>query len=477
MKSYPELKMYIDGEWVGLAGREFHQVLNPATELPLGRLPLANQIDLERALDAADRAFASWRKTSAYVRSTIMRKAADLVRERKNQIAIVLSQEQGKPFVEAQAEVAGTADIIDWMAEEGRRAYGRIIPARDADVRQMVVSEPVGIVAAFSPWNFPTYTPVRKIAGALAAGCSIILKPAEETPGSAIELARCFHDAGLPRGVLNLVFGVPDLVSRLLIEAPAIKKISFTGSVPVGKRLAELAARGMKRATMELGGHSPVIVLEDADTERAADIIAPFKFRNAGQVCVAPNRFFVHESVIDRFVARFKEHAERITLGDGLASTTTMGPLANERRLHAMERFVADARSHSANIQYGGHRYGNRGYFFMPTVITELPDNSAIMTEEPFGPLAPIVPFKSLDEAIFRANSLPLGLAAYAFTSSITKAQTVCAELQAGMVGINSTAISTPETPFGGIKESGYGQEGGIEGLEAYMVKKFISQR
>jgi succinate-semialdehyde dehydrogenase/glutarate-semialdehyde dehydrogenase len=258
---------------------------------------LANQIDLERALDAADRAFASWRKTSAYGRSTIMRKAADLVRERKNQIAIVLSQEQGKPFVEAQAEVAGTADVIDWMAEEGRRAYGRIIPARDADVRQMVVSEPVGIVAAFSPWNFPTYTPVRKIAGALAAGCSIILKPAEETPGSAIELARCFHDAALPRGVLNLVFGVPDLVSRLLIEAPAIKKISFTGSVPVGKRLAELAARGMKRATMELGGHSPVIVLEDADPERAADFIAPFKFRNAGQVCVAPNRFFVHAGI------------------------------------------------------------------------------------------------------------------------------------------------------------------------------------
>lgn len=477
MKSYPELKMYVDGEWVGLADREFHQVLNPATELPLGRLPLANRTDLERALDAADRAFASWRKTSAYDRSTIMRKAANLVRERKTQIAIVLSQEQGKPLVEAQAEVAGAADIIDWMAEEGRRAYGRIVPARDPDVRQIVVSEPVGVVAAFSPWNFPTHTPVRKIAGALAAGCSIILKPAEETPGSAIELTRCFHDAGLPRGVLNLVFGVPDLVSRVLIEAPAVKKISFTGSVPVGKHLAELAARGMKRATMELGGHSPVIVLEDADPERAADVIAPFKFRNAGQVCVSPNRFFVHESVINRFVARFKEHAECITLGDGLAPTTTMGPLANERRLYAMERFLADARGHSAKIQYGGQRYGNRGYFFMPTVITDLPDTSAIMTEEPFGPLAPIVPFKSLDEAIFRANSLPLGLAAYAFTSSIANAQAVSAELQAGMVGINSTAISTPETPFGGIKESGYGQEGGIEGLEAYMVKKLISQR
>ncbi len=332
------------------------------------------------------------------------------------------------------------------------------------------------MVAAFTPWNFPTLTPVRKIAGALAAGCSIILKAAEETPGSCVELVKCFADAGLPKGVLNLVFGVPSEVSEHLIGSDIVKKISFTGSVPVGKLLAGLAAKGMKRATMELGGHSPVVVFGDADPEKTADTIAAFKFRNAGQVCISPTRFYVQEGVYDRFLKRFTEFAENVKLGDGLDKDTTMGPLANPRRLDAMEAIVQDVKARGGKIVTGGKRHGNQGYFFEPTVITDVPDDSKIMTEEPFGPVAPIVRFKSFDEVVERANSLPFGLASYAFTSSAQTATMIGDALQSGMVGVNSVAISTPETPFGGIKESGYGSEGGIEGLEAYTNRKFISQ-
>jgi succinate-semialdehyde dehydrogenase / glutarate-semialdehyde dehydrogenase len=388
----------------------------------------------------------------------------------------VQTQEQGKVYVESRAEVLTSADIIDWFAEEGRRAYGRIVPGRTKGVRQIVVQEPVGVVAAFTPWNFPTLTPVRKIAAALAAGCSIIIKASEETPGGCVELVKCFADAGLPAGVLNLVFGVPANVSEHLIASDMIKKISFTGSIPVGKHLAGLAAKGMKKATMELGGHSPVIVFADADAEKAADTIAAFKYRNSGQVCISPTRFYVQEPSYNKFVARFTEYAKNLKLGDGLEKGVSMGPLANARRLDAMEAIVNDSKSRGGKIATGGKRHGNQGYFFEPTVITDLPDDSRLMTEEPFGPMAPIVPFKTFDEVVERANSLPFGLAAYAFTSSATTANAIGDAIQSGMVGVNSVAISTPETPFGGIKESGYGSEGGIEGLQAYMNTKFISQ-
>jgi succinate-semialdehyde dehydrogenase/glutarate-semialdehyde dehydrogenase len=473
---YTDLQLYIDGEWLNGAGRKSEEVLNPATGKPLASLPHATKADLDHALAAAEAGFALWRATSAYDRAKVLRKAADLLRERVQHVATVMVQEQGKPFPEARAEVLGTADIIDWMAEEGRRAYGRIVPGRGKNVRQLVLQEPVGVVAGFSPWNFPTLTPVRKIAGALAAGCSIILKAAEETPGSAVELVRCFHDAGVPKGVLNLVFGVPSEVSEHLIGSDVVKKISFTGSVPVGKLLAGLAAKGMKRATMELGGHSPVVVFSDADPEKSAETIAAFKYRNAGQVCISPTRFYVQEPVYDRFLKRFTEYAQGLKLGDGLEKGTTMGPLANARRLDAMEMFVNDARDRGGKIVTGGKRHGNQGYFFEPTVITDVPDDCKIMTEEPFGPVAPIVRFKTFDEVVERANALPFGLASYAFTSSAQTATMIGDALQSGMVGINSVAISTPETPFGGIKESGYGSEGGIEGLEAYTNRKFISQ-
>ncbi len=473
---YTELKLYIDGQWLDGKGRKSEDVINPATGKSLGSLPHASAADLDNALGAAEKGFAVWKTTSAYDRAKTLRKAADLLRERHDHIAKVQTQEQGKSLAESRAEVLTSADITDWYAEEGRRAYGRVVPGRARGVRQLVMQEPVGVVAAFTPWNFPTLTPVRKIAGALAAGCSLIIKASEETPGGCVELVKCFADAGVPAGVLNLVFGVPATVSEHLIPSDIVRKISFTGSIPVGKHLAGLAAKGMKRATMELGGHSPVVVFDDFDPEKAADTIAAFKYRNAGQVCISPTRFYVQEKGYNKFVARFTEFAKGLKLGDGLDKETTLGPLANPRRLDAMESFVNDAKARGGKIQTGGSRRGNQGFFFEPTVITDVPDDSKIMTEEPFGPLAPIVPFKSFDEVVQRANSLEYGLAAYAFTTSSTTATAIGDAIQSGMVGVNSVAISTPETPFGGIKESGYGSEGGIEGLQAYLNTKFISQ-
>ncbi len=473
---YTDLALFIDGQWLNGKGRKGEDVVNPATAKPLAHLPHASTADLDAALAAAAKGFAQWKATSAYDRSKLLRKAADLLRERHEHVSKVMVQEQGKIYAEARGEVLVSADIIDWYAEEGRRAYGRIVPGRQPGVRQLVTQEPVGVVAAFTPWNFPVLTPVRKIAGSLAAGCSIIIKASEETPGACVELVKCFADAGLPAGVLNLVFGVPAEVSEYLIPSKIVKKISFTGSVPVGKHLAGLAAKGMKRATMELGGHSPVVVFEDADPEKAADTIAAFKYRNAGQVCISPTRFYVHEKNYPKFLARFTEYAKGIKLGDGMEKGITMGPLANPRRLDAMDSFVQDAKDRGGKVVAGGSREGNQGYFFQPTIVTDVPDDSKIMTEEPFGPVAPIVSFKTIDEVVERANSLEFGLAAYAFTTSDKNAAMIGDAMQSGMVGVNSVAISTPETPFGGIKELGYGSEGGLEGLHAYMNTKFISQ-
>jgi succinate-semialdehyde dehydrogenase/glutarate-semialdehyde dehydrogenase len=473
---YTQLGLYIDGQWHNGNGGGGEDVVNPATGKALAHLPHAGAAELDAALEAARKGFALWRATSAYDRARIMRKAADLMRERHDAISKILTLEQGKVYAESRAEVMTSADIIDWYAEEGRRSYGRIVPGRAKGVRQLVVQEPVGIVAAFTPWNFPVLTPARKIGGALAAGCSLILKASEETPGSAVEMVRCFADAGLPAGVLNLVFGVPSEVSTHLLGKNDVRKISFTGSVPVGKQLTAMAAKTMKRTTMELGGHSPVVVFADADPEKAADTIAAFKYRNAGQVCISPTRFYVQEPVYKKFVARFTEYANGIKLGDGLEKGNTMGPMANARRLDAMESFVNDAKGRGGNIATGGKRRGNQGFFYEPTVITDVPDDAKVMTEEPFGPLAPIVTFKSFDEVVERANSLEFGLAAYAFTTSSSTAAAIGDAIQSGMVGVNSVMISTPETPFGGVKESGHGSEGGTEGLGAYLNTKFISQ-
>lgn len=472
---YSELGFFIDGAWRKRGSDDKGEdVLNPATEKPLAHLPHVGRSDLDEAVEAAKKGFSVWRAMPAYDRAKLLRRAADLIRERQDAMARVLVMEQGKPLAEARIEMSVSADFIEWCAEEGRRVYGRIVPGRGR-ARQLVVSEPVGVVAAFTPWNFPAMMPARKIGAALAAGCSVILKASEETPGAAVELVKCFIDAGVPPGVVNLVFGVPAQVSEHLLCHDDVRKVSFTGSIPVGKHLAMLAAKGMKRATMELGGHAPVVVFDDADPEKAADSIAAFKYRNAGQVCIAPTRFYVQEGVYSRFLDRFVEFSRAVKLGDGLEQGTTMGPMANARRIDAMEGFINDAKDRGGKVLTGGSRRSNQGYFFEPTVITDVPDDAKIMTQEPFGPLAPIVTFKSFDEVVRRANALPYGLSAYAFTSSNATAAAIGDALESGMVGVNSIAVSTPETPFGGVKESGYGSEGGSEGLLPYLNTKFIS--
>lgn len=473
---YAKLALYIDGEWITGGGRAIEPVINPATEQVIGELTHASTEDLDCALDAVDRGFKLWRGTLPHERARIMRRAAELIRERAETISRIMTMEQGKIIAESRIEIALCADVIDWYAEEGRRAYGRVIPARVAGIRQMTLQEPVGPVAAFTPWNVPGVTPARKIGGALGAGCSLIIKAAEETPGTCVELVRAFHDAGLPNGVLNLVFGKPAAVSAHLIASPIIRKVSFTGSGPVGKHLAKLSADGLKRVTMELGGHSPVIIFGDVDPEKTAEIAAAGKFRNAGQVCVSPTRFYVHQDIHERFIRRFAECARNLKIGDGLSVESNMGPLANERRIAAMEGFVDDARKNDAQILTGGTRRDCKGFFFHPTVVGDIPDSARLMIEEPFGPVAPVTSFRSIDEVVARANSLPFGLAAYAFTGSMKTANFISDALDAGMVGINTFAISAPETPFGGVRESGYGQEGGIEGLEVYTNKKLVVQ-
>jgi len=450
--------------------------MNPATGEEGGTVAWAEREDLDLALAAVERGFLTWKKISAFERSKIMRSAAGLVRERVDAIARELTAEQGKPIAEAKMEVLAGADIIDWFAEEARRTYGRVIPARAEGVYQLVVKEPVGPVAAFSPWNFPINQAVRKISAALAAGCSIILKGPEETPGPCAELVRAFVDAGVPAGTINLVFGVPADISNYLIPHPVIRKVSFTGSTAVGKQLAALAGLHMKRVTMELGGHAPVIVFDDADLDVASKILAATKYRNAGQVCASPTRFLVQSKVYDSFVDKFISASKALKVGDGMKADTNMGPLAHERRLDAMEGFVADAVEKGAEVQTGGGRIGDKGYFFAPTVLTHADRGTRVMNEEPFGPVAVMIRFADFGEAVTEANRLPYGLAAYAYTKSAKTANLIASAVESGMITINHSGLALPEVPFGGVKDSGYGSEGGSEAIEAYLNSKFISQ-
>jgi succinate-semialdehyde dehydrogenase/glutarate-semialdehyde dehydrogenase len=473
---YPNVSLYIDGAWTKAAAGRTLPVVNPATGEAIGTVAHAEQSDLDHALEAADKGFRAWRKVSAFERSKLMRKAADLLRARADTIAPLLTMEQGKPLAEAKGETLAGADVIDWFAEEARRTYGRVIPARAEGIYQLVVKEPVGPVAAFTPWNFPINQVVRKLSAALAAGCSIIVKPPEETPASPAELIRCFVDAGVPAGVINLVYGVPAEISEYLIPHPVIRKVSFTGSVSVGKQLAALAGAHMKRVTMELGGHAPTIVFDDADIDLASKLLAFGKLRNAGQVCISPTRFLVQEKVYDAFLGKFTSGVKSVKIGDGLDKETRMGPMANPRRIAAMEAFIADAVQKGARLETGGHRIGNKGNFFEPTVLTEVPQEARVMNEEPFGPLAVVAPFAGFDDVVAEANRLPYGLAAYAFTRSAKTAAAIAASVETGMISINHHGLALPEVPFGGVKDSGYGSEGGSEAIESYLNTKFVSQ-
>jgi succinate-semialdehyde dehydrogenase/glutarate-semialdehyde dehydrogenase len=476
-QSYGELKLFVDGEWLGAEGRVTEDVINPATGEPIGALPHATAADLERAVAAATREFKAWKATTAFDRAKIIRKAADILRERANEIGRRMVLDQGKPLAEAIPEVHISADILDWTADEGRRTYGRIVPSRVPGARWMVTREPVGPVAGFTPWNFPGVIPASKISAALATGCTMVIKPSEETPSTVLEIARALAGCGpaerrAERRARQAGGGLrtPDRF------ADGIRKITFTGSTAVGQHLAVLAAKaGVKRATMELGGHAPVLIFEDADLDHAIRVMVHAKYRNAGQVCISPTRFYVHDSVHDKFVDGFAKAASALKVGDGLDPSSQMGPLANSRRVPAMERMVADAVQRGAKVKAGGERGSNRGYFFQPTVLADVPQDAIIMNDEPFGPVAVTARFTSFDEVIEQANRLPYGLASYAFTRSSQTAAMVSDALEAGMVGINNNFISMAETPFGGVKQSGYGSEGGSEGMDAYLVTKMTS--
>ncbi|MFV0474781.1 MAG: NAD-dependent succinate-semialdehyde dehydrogenase, partial [Pikeienuella sp.] len=457
--AYETIEMLIDGEWRGKGGGAGggEDIINPATGDVLGVCPHASAAELDMALAAATKGFETWRKTTPLARQQVMERAARILESRIDAVAETLTLEQGKPVGEAKIEIGFVIEMLRWYGEEGKRAYGRLVPARTPGMRQMVTKEPVGPVAAFVAWNFPGTNVIRKVAGAIGAGCSIIIKPSEETPGTAVAIARALQEAGLPEGVLNMVFGVPDTVSTHLLASPVCKKLSFTGSVPVGKHLQKLAADTLKRCTMELGGHSPVIVFDDADIDRAVATMGGFKFRNAGQVCISPTRFLVQENVYSRFVSGLTEVAKSQKIGNGMDAGVQMGPLIAERRIDVMDRFVNDARSHGAKVATGGERIGNVGSFYAPTVLADVPADAMIMNEEPFGPLAPVAPFKKIDDVLEQANSLAFGLASYVWTSNGQTARIMSEEINAGMVGVNHPGVSTPETPFGGVNESGYG--------------------
>jgi succinate-semialdehyde dehydrogenase/glutarate-semialdehyde dehydrogenase len=473
---YDDLFLFIDGEWLGADGRTTSPVMNPANGQVIGQVPHATAADLDRALAVADRAFKTWSATPPYERAKVLKRAAELIRERAPHLERLMSTEEGKALAEAHYEIASAADYFEWFAEQGKRTYGRVVPARRPGVQQLVKRQPIGPVAAFTPWNFPGITPARKLAAALAAGCSVIIKPAEECPATALALARILDDAGLPKGVLQMVFGVPAAVSSQLIASPVIRKVTFTGSVPVGRLLAAQAAQGVKPITLELGGHGPVLVFDDADLDEAARLGAANRFRGTGQICISSTRFIVQRASYETFTRKFVAATEALKVGPGLDPTTQVGPLANQRQVDKTEALVADAVAQGARLLTGGKRLGNEGFFYAPTVLADVPMSARVMQEEPFGPIAVLNPFDTLEDGLREANRLPYGLGAYAFTTDARTAVAVGDGLEAGMIGINHFNMIVSELPFGGMKESGYGSEGGEEGIENYLVTKFISQ-
>ena len=471
---YPQPLLFIDGTWREGRGGQRTAVLNPADESKLADLPLAEIADLDEALEAAARAFRLWRRTTAFERAAILERAAELLAERRAEIAFVVTCEQGKPLAEAGMEIDRCVDTFRWFAGEATRLVEEVYPKRPQGFRQKKVAEPLGVVAAFTAWNFPAILIARKLAPALAAGCSVILKASEEAPASAMALVKALEDAGLPKGLVNLVFGVPDEVSAHLLSQPRVRKLSFTGSVPVGKLLAVRAAEHLARCTLELGGHAPAVIFEDADLEKAVADCTAFKFRNAGQVCITISRFYVQESVYGEVLERFAEKANAIKTGPGLDPSSTMGPLANARRLAAMEELTGDAIGCGARVVLGGTRLGNQGYFYAPTVLADVPETARIMREEPFGPIAPFASFADEEEVVTRSNALEYGLAAYAFSADPARLDRMGRDLEAGMVGLNALTPALADTPTGGLKASGIGYEGGREGLEAYFHKKVL---
>ncbi|WP_102960074.1 NAD-dependent succinate-semialdehyde dehydrogenase [Mangrovicella endophytica] len=476
---YHDLDLFIDGAWRAAANKATRTVLDPATEDAIGTIAAATEADIDAALSAAERGFQIWRRTGTWERAKLIRRAADLIRERVETIATVMSLETGKPLPEARGETLAAADQFEWYSEETKRIYGQIIEGRASDSRMAVIRQPVGVVAAFSAWNFPALLPARKIAAALGAGCAIIIKPAGEAPGSCAALVQACHDAGIPSGVVNYLTGDSAAIARRLIASPIVRKVSVTGSVPVGKQILHLAADGVKKVSMELGGHGPVLVFGDVDAEKVAEACAAAKFRNCGQVCISPTRFYVHESKYQAFATRFAEVARALKVGRGLDDGVQMGPMANRRGLEFIQELVDDAKGRGATVLTGGRvpTGRNRGFFYEPTVLGNVPDDARIMVEEPFGPVAPLTSFSRYDEVMERANALPFGLAGYIFANDLSLATRAYEDLEVGMVGVNEMLLATAEAPFGGIKESGMGREGGSVGLDDYLETKYVKMK
>ena len=475
MSDYPKLHMLIGGEQITGADREMIEVIDPATEDSLGQLPSATKDDLDTALANADRGFRMWRAAAPAKRAAVLHKAADLLRTRAGDIAHMLTREQGKTLAEAKGETLYAAQLFDFYAGECQRNYGRTL-VRAAPQRAEVRHEPVGPVAAFAPWNFPALNVARKVGGPVAAGCSVIVKPSEETPATGIAVVQALLDAGCPGEVVQCVFGVPSDISEHLLGSPIIRKLSFTGSTQVGKHLARLAAEDLKRTTMELGGHGPVLVFADADMDRTLDTMVANAYRNGGQVCVSPTRFVVEAPAYDEFRERFVERVKAMKVGNGLEDGIDMGPLANPRQADSIERMVADAVDKGARLDTGGERIGNQGFFYKPTVLSDIPLAAEIMNEEPFGPVALLNSYEDEAAMISEANRLPYGLAAYAWTSDPARRTRLAAEIEAGMIAINHGSVSAADAPFGGVKWSGYGLEDGAEGVQACMVSKTVHE-
>jgi succinate-semialdehyde dehydrogenase/glutarate-semialdehyde dehydrogenase len=473
---YPRLALLIDGTWHDGEGRATRSVVNPATEELVGQLPVAADSDIDLALSAAARAFPAWRQRTPLQRAAVLVRTAGLLRERREAIARTIVQELGKPLAEARTEVERMAVLFEWHAAEGNRTYGRIVPSREG-LEAKVVKEPIGVVAAFTPWNGPGASPARKMSAALAAGCAVIIKPAEETPGSAIWIAQCLCDAGAPAGAVNMVFGDPAQISERLIASPVVRAFSFTGSVPVGRALAQLGARYLKPSVLELGGHAPVFICSDADPVATARACVGFKYTNAGQICVSPTRFYVHRSIYAAFEGAFIAAAEAVHVGGGLEEGVQMGPMANSRRREAVEALIAQAVAAGARLRTGGQRPDRKGFFLTPAVLTDIPDTARVLQEEPFGPIALLRPYDDLDDAIALANGTAFGLAGYVFTDSAAEANRIARELECGTVSINHFAGAGFDTPFGGVKDSGWGREGGAECFDGYLTTKLVSQR
>lgn len=470
-------RMYIDGQWCEADSGRTLSVINPATEETIAEIAYGGRAETRRALAAAHKAMAGWMKLTPYDRAKVLKKTGDLMRERADAIARTLTLEQGKPLAEAKGEILHSADTFEWFAEEGKRAYGQVIPNSTPGKRHLTIKHPVGVVGAISPWNFPVTLQARKLAPALAAGCTVVSKPASQTPLCTILLFECLRDAGLPSGVANLVLGPAQEIADEFLENPICRKISFTGSTEVGKQLMRSCADQVKRLSLELGGHAPFIVFPDADPEVGAQIAVTGKFRNNGQVCIAPSRFYVHKDVQKKFTEAAVECARKLKLGNGLEPGIEVGPMFEKRAMDNTLALLEDAQKCGAKVLTGGKRSDRfpKGYFFEPTVLANVPAQAKLMTEEPFAPVMPLLDFAKVDEVIEAANKTRYGLAAYVFTNDLTISWKMAEGLEAGIIGINDPVPAAPQCPFGGMKESGLGRELAHEGLEAYLETKYIS--